>query len=148
MHTNCLIRPSPIISLHSPRMPCACVYPLHLYVSPIPTICPYLRFTHSSTSNCIVFVSINRSRAFEGFDFVIESARFDCPLIHLTSAISLRLYACQRHITSIINRFSCVVPNFTRQLYNDLEYIQRTNGRSIPSILSIVDFTDAPISKL
>jgi hypothetical protein len=31
-------------------------------------------------------------RAFIGFDFVIESAGFDSPLIYLTSAISLYLY--------------------------------------------------------
>jgi len=149
MHTGCLIRPSPSILLHSPSMPYVCIYPFHLYVPPISTICPYPRSTHSSTSNYIVFVSINYLRAFEDFvfDFVIASAGFELPLIHLTSAISLRSYACRRHIMSIINRFSCVVPSFTRQSYNNLESVQRTSGKSIPSILSIVNLTKAPISK-
>ena len=150
MHTGCLIRPSPSILLHSPSMPYVCIYPFHLYVPPISTICPYPRSTHSSTSNYIVFVSINYLRAFEDFvfDFVIASAGFELPLIHLTSAISLRLYACRRHIMSIINRFSCVVPSFTRQSYNNLESVQRTSGKSIPNILSIVDLIEALISKL
>jgi len=149
MHTSCLIRPSPSILLHSPSMPYMCVCPFHLYIPPISTICPYPRLTHSSTSNCIVFVSINCLRAFEDFvfDFVIASAGFELPLIHLTFAISLRSYACRRHIMSIINRFSCVVPSFTRQSYNDLESVQRTSGKSIPSILSIVDLTEALILK-
>jgi len=150
MHTGCLIRPSPSILLHSPSMPYVCVCPLHLYSPPISTICPYPRSTHSFTSNCNVFVSINRLRAFEGFDFVdfvIAFAGFELPLIHFTSAISLRLYAWRRHIISIINRFSCVVPNLTKHSYNDFESVHRINGKSIPSTLSIVDLTKAPISK-
>jgi len=149
MHTSCLIRPNPSIILHLPSMLYVCVCLLHLYAPLIPTICPYPRSTHSSTSNCNVFVSISCLRAFEDleFDFVIAFARFDSPLIHFTFAISLRLYAWQRHIISIIRRFSCVVPNFTKHLYNDFESVQRTSGKSIPSILSIVDLTKAPISK-
>jgi len=149
MHTSCLIRPSPSILLHSPSMPYMCVCPFHLYIPPISTICPYPRLTHSSTSNCIVFVSINCLRAFEDFvfDFVIASAGFELPLIHLTSTISLRSYACRRHIMSIINRFSCVILSFTRQSYNNLESVQRTSGKSIPNILSIVNLTKALILK-
>src|SRR5450756_623724 len=94
-------------------------------------IYPYSRSTHSSTSNCSVFVSIRYLRAFEGFDFVIESAGFESPLIHLTSAISRRLYAWRRHITSIMRRFSRVVPNLTRHSYNDFESVQTTSGRFI-----------------
>jgi hypothetical protein len=48
---------------------------------------------------------------------------------------------------SIISRFSCVVPNLTRQLYNNFESIQRTSSKSIPSTLSIIDLTEALISK-
>jgi hypothetical protein len=122
----------------------------HLYILPTLMICPYPRFTYSSTSSCNVFVSISRLRAFEDFvfDFVIAFARFELPLIHLTSTISLCLYACRRHIISIISRFSCVIPNLTRHLYSDLEFIQKTSGKSILSTLSIVDFTKALMSKL
>ena len=150
MHTSCLFRPSPSIILHSPNMPYVYICPLHLYIPPILIICPYLRFTYSSTSNCSVFVSISRLRAFEDleFDFVIAFIRFDLPLIHLTSAISLRLYAQQRHIISIIRRFSCVIPNLTKYSYNNFESVQRTSSKSILSTLSIVDLTKAPISKL
>jgi hypothetical protein len=49
---------------------------------------------------------------------------------------------------SIISRFSRVVPNLTRHLYSDLEFVQRISGKSISSTLSIVDFTEALISKL
>ena len=125
------------------------ISPSHLYVLPTPIICPYPRSTHSSTSNYNMFVSISRLRAFEDFvfDFVIASARFKSPLIHLTSTISLHSYTCQRHIMSIISRFSCVIPNLTKHLYSDLESIQRTSSKSISSTLSIIDFTKAPMSK-
>jgi hypothetical protein len=115
-----------------------------------PCVRPYSRSTHSSTSNCNIFVSISRLRAFKDleFDFVIASAGFDSPLIHLTFAISLRLYAWQRHIISIMRRFSCVVPNLTKHSYNNLESVQRTRGKSILRTLSIVDFAKALISKL
>ena len=129
-------------------MPYVCVSLLHLYSPPILTICPYLRSTHSSTSNCSVFVLMRVLRAFEAFDFVIAFAGFDLPLIHLTSATSLRSYAWRRHIISIIRRFSCIVPNLTKHSYNDFEFVQRTSGKSILSILSIVDLIKAPISKL
>ena len=127
-----------------------CVCPLHLYSPPISIICPYPRSTHSSTSNCNVFISINRLRAFEGFDFVdfvIASAGFELPLIHFTSAISLRSYAWRRHIISIINRFSCVVPNLTKHSYNDFESVYKTSGKSIPSTLSIVVLAKALMLK-
>jgi len=97
-----------------------------------------------------IFVSTSRLRAFEDFvfDFVIAFARFESPLIHLTSIIFLRLYTYRRHIISIINRFSCVVPNLTKHLYSNLEFIQRTSSKSILSTLSIIDFIKALISKL
>jgi hypothetical protein len=82
-----------------------CVYMplLHLYVFPVLIIYPYPRFTHSSTSNYIIFVSTSRLKAFEDFefDFVIASTKFDSPLIYFTFTISLHLYACQKHIISI-----------------------------------------------
>ena len=76
----------------------------------------------------------------------MASARFDSPLIHLTSATSRRLYACQRHIISIISLFSAIVPNLTRQSNRDFESVHRTSGRLIWSALSIVDFIVAVIS--
>ena len=62
-----------------------CLFPTHMSLR-----LPYPRSTHSSTSNYIVFVSSRCLRAFVGFDFVIESAGFDSPLIYLTSVISRR----------------------------------------------------------
>ena len=127
------------------------IHPIyHVYVLLTLIICPYPRFTYSFTSNYIVFVSTSRLRAFEDFvfDFVIAFARFELPLIHLTFTISLRLYAYRRHIMSIISCFSCVVLNLTRHLYSNLEFVQRTSGKSILSTLSIINFTKALISKL
>ena len=52
---------------------------------------PYSRFTHSCTFIYTLFVSRKSLRALEGFDFVIESAGFEVPLIYFTWAISLLL---------------------------------------------------------
>jgi hypothetical protein len=116
---------------------------IHLYIL-------QLRSTYSYMSNCKVFVSMRFLKAFEDFvfDFIIAFARFESPLIYLTSTISLHSYACQRHIMSIISRFSCIIPNLTRHLYSNLESVQRTSSKSILSTLLIVDFTKALISKL
>jgi hypothetical protein len=137
-------------SSHLSYMPCIYISPSHLYVLLMLIIYPYLHFTYSSTSNYIIFVSTSRLRAFEDFvfDFVIAFARFELPLIHLTFTISLRSYACRRHIISIISRFSYIIPNLTKHLYNNLEFVQRISGKSILSTLSIVNFTKALISKL
>jgi hypothetical protein len=48
---------------------------------------------------------------------------------------------------SIIRRFSYVVPNLIRQLYNNLESVQRTSGKLIPSALLTVDLIEALILK-
>jgi hypothetical protein len=49
---------------------------------------------------------------------------------------------------SIINRFLCIVPSFTRQSYNDFESVHRIRGRSLVFIiLSIVIFIAAPIEQ-
>ena len=48
---------------------------------------------------------------------------------------------------SIIRRFSYVVPNLIRQSYNDLESMQRTSGKLIPSTLLTVDLIEALILK-
>jgi hypothetical protein len=139
------------MSLIRPYPSNAPVYPFyHLYIRmfPLLPVYPYSRFTHSCTFICTLFVSISRLRAFEDleFDFVIASARFDSPLIHFTFAISLRSYACRRHIISIIKRFSCVVPNLTKHSYNNLEFVQKTKGKSIPRTLSSIALIEALIS--
>jgi hypothetical protein len=116
-HVDCLIRPSPSVfvqyahmypprqyvlicrmSLIRPYPSNAPIYPFyHLYIRIFPSspVYPYSRSTHSCTFICTLFVSISRLRAFEDleFDFVIALARFNSLLIHLTFAISLRLYA-------------------------------------------------------
>jgi hypothetical protein len=74
-------------------------------------------------SNYIVFVLIKYLRAFISFNFVIELAGFDFSLIYLTFVISRYLYAWQRHITLIIRRFSRVVPNLIRHLYNNFKSV-------------------------
>jgi hypothetical protein len=129
-HTNFLIRPSPTLS-NRPYVHVISSYRYYRFYTstsyryaPLPALyIPYSHSTHSSTSNCIVFILIRRLRAFVGFNFIIESAGFDSPLIHLTSAISRYLYTWRRYITSIISRFSCVVPSFIRYLYRDFESI-------------------------
>jgi hypothetical protein len=45
---------------------------------------PYSRFTYSCTFIYTLFVSRKSFKASEGFDFVIESAKFVMPLIHFT----------------------------------------------------------------
>jgi hypothetical protein len=90
-------------------------------------ICPYICLTHSFTSNYKVFVLINRLKAFVKFDFnldfVIALAGFKLLLIHFTFAISLCLYAWQRHIISIIRRFSYMISNLIKHLYNNLKSV-------------------------
>jgi len=121
----------------------------HLYALLTLIKCLYLRFTYSFTSNCNVFVSISRLRAFEDleFDFVIAFIGFYLPLIYFTFTISLRLYACRRHIISIIKRFFCVIPNLTKYSYNNLEFIQRIKGKSILKTLLIINLIKALILK-
>ena len=76
----------------------------------------------------------------------MASAGFDSPSIHLISIISRRLYACQRLITSIMRRFSCVVPSRIRQSYNDFESVHRVSGMLIYRIRSMVDLIAVLIS--
>jgi hypothetical protein len=58
-------------------------------------------------------------------------------------------YAWRKHKMSIIRCFSCVVPNFTRHSYSDLESVHSARGKlSICSINSIVCLIEALVSKL
>ena len=140
------------------RNPIVCPYILLLFILyamciyiPIAFVLfvhPYLCSTYSSTSNCSVFISISCLRAFEDFDFVIALAGFNSPLIYLTFAISLCLYAQQRHIISIISYFSCIIPSLTKYLYNNFESIQRISSKSMFNTKLIVLLTVATISNL
>jgi hypothetical protein len=49
---------------------------------------------------------------------------------------------------SIINRFSCIILNLTKHLYNNFEFVQRINSKSIPNILLIINLIKALILKL
>ena len=105
-HTNSLIRPSArfpnvlyihiasevLVTYQRPR-PFARDFPSH-NILPFPYIHfpPYPHSTYSSMSNYMVFVLIRRLRAFISFDFVMELAGFDSPLIYLTSVISRYSY--------------------------------------------------------
>jgi hypothetical protein len=86
-------------------------------------------------------------KALQGLDFVIASAGLVFPSIHLIFAISLLSYDCLRHIRSIINLFSAVVPSLTKQSNKDFESVRRINGREICSIRSMVDLIIASTSK-
>jgi len=113
------------------------------------TLCPASSpalSTHSNTSSSTLFVSISRFSAPDALPFVIESAGLELLLIQRTSAISLLSYACRKHRISIMSLFSAVVPSLTRQSYRDLESVQRTSGRLMPSASSRVDLIEAPIS--
>jgi len=93
---------------------------------------PLLLSTHSIAYNLIVLVLSNCFRAPETpFPFVSASAGLVFPVIYFTSVISLRSYNCLKQSTSIIRRFSCVVPSLTRHSYSDFESVQSISGRLI-----------------
>ena len=107
-----------------------------------------VRSTHPTACKSIWFISISHVKAAQSLPFIIASAELASPLIYLTSVICLRLWAYWRHITSIIRRFSWVVPNRIKQLYKDLKLVQSINRRLTYKILSIVDLIAALILKL
>ena len=95
----------------------------------------------------ILLVLIKSFSPWQGFDFV-TSAGLVVPSIQTISVIRRLSYAWRKHRISIIKRFSCVVPNFTRHSYNDLESVHSIRGKlSICSISSIVYLIEAPVSK-
>ena len=83
--------------------------------------------------------SIRSWRLVPGLSFVIASAILILPLIQITQVISQCLYTCQRHMILIMSRFSCVVPNCTKQSQSDFELIQTIRSIGLLSICSIVD---------
>src|SRR5258707_443835 len=94
----------------------------------------------------IIFESINAFNAGQAFDFVMASAGFSLPLIHLISAISLLSYDWRRHIISTMSLFSAVVPSLTRHSNKLFESVHITSGSGIRNIASIGDLIAAPIS--
>ena len=104
--------------------------------------------TYSITSSLILLVLSSYFNTLETpFPFVIALAGLVSPVIHFTSAISLRLYNYRKYSTLIMRRFSCIVLSLTRQLYSDFELVQVTSGKLILSILLIVALIAPIISK-
>ena len=105
-----------------------------------------VRSTHSIVLMLMRFESINVFKANEGLDFDMESAGLTCPWIYFILVISRCLYNWQRLITSTISRLSFVIPNLTRQLYEDLESVHKISRTADPSIFPSVAFMTTPIS--
>ena len=70
--------------------------------------------TYAAAYISSLLVLMIRSKAVLQECFVIESAGFDSPVIHIISAISRLSYDCLIAIMSIIRRFLYVVPSLTR----------------------------------
>ena len=79
--------------------------------------------THSVTYSLIVFMLIRSFNAWQGFNFIIASAKLLSLSFHLIFIISFCLYDCYKHIKSTISRFSCIVLSLTKQLYKDFESV-------------------------
>ena len=104
--------------------------------------------TYSIASSLILFVLSSCFNTPETpFPFVIALAGLVSPVIHFTSAISLRLYNYRKYSTLIIRRFSYIVLSLIRQLYSDFELVQVISGKLILSILLIVALIVPAISK-
>lgn len=99
----------------------------------------------------ISFVLIRSVSALFGDAFVNASAGLSLPLIQRISEISRLSYDYLNAITSIIRRFSFVVPSFTRHSYREKESVQITKGTGGSRSWSIINFKvvtiDRPISK-
>ena len=72
------------------------------------------RFIHSNVAKLTRFVSIRVLRTTKNLFFVIEFAELLFFLIHRISIISRFLYDWRRLMTSIISRFSWMVPSLTK----------------------------------
>lgn len=86
--------------------------------------------------------------AVEGLVLVMEFARLWCPWIYLTSIISRCLYNWYKLITSTISYFFLIMPNFTKQLYKDFEFIYKIRGIVNLSIFLSITFMITLISNL
>ena len=102
--------------------------------------------THSVVLILMQFVSIKVFNADEGLVLVMESARLWYLWIHFILVISCCLYDWCKLIISTNSWFSCVVPNFTRQLYRDFESVHRISGTTDPKIFLKVAFMTALMS--
>ena len=130
---------------------------IHIHTSPSFLALPYVfklilllvvYFTHSTVFNSIRFVLISHLRASNSLLLVIASAGLLSPSIHLTLAILRLLYDWRRHMTLIINLFSCVVPSLTKHLQINLKLVQRISGRLILNYNSTVALITALMLKL
>ena len=95
----------------------------------------------------IRFVSMKFFNAGHELNLIMTSTGLFPPSIHFISVIFFRSYDSFRHMISTISRFSCVLPNLTRQSYNDLKSVQMIMKRKICKIFSTVDFRIDPTSK-
>ena len=120
--------------------------PIHSLIYPL--IEMFIYFTHPIACRLIQFILMSYIKAIKGLSFIIESVGLAFLLIYLTSIIYFYLQAYQRHIISIIRRFSWVVSSCIRQLYKDFESVQSISGRLTCKILSIIDLITVLILKL
>ena len=90
--------------------------------------------------------SITFFKVDEALALVMDSAELWFPWIHLTSVISRRSYDWRKIITSIIRRFSFVVPSLTRQSQKDFEFVYRMSRKTDFSIFPNDAFITAPMS--
>jgi hypothetical protein len=115
----------------------------------IPTSLSPVLSTHSITYNLIIFILIRSFNAWQGFNFVIASAKLLPPSIHLILAISLFSYNCYKHIRLTISHFFYIVLSLTKQSYKNFESVQRViNSRLSCKIFLMITLITAPVSNL
>lgn len=109
---------------------------LDLFQTWTPSACS----THPAVFRLIILISISLCNAAHGFALVLALAGLLFLSIHLISIILHHSYDYCRHIMSTISRFSWVLPSVIRQLYSDLELVQKIIGSNlILRIFSVVD---------
>jgi hypothetical protein len=82
------------------------------------------RSNHSLMFMLIVLISINVFRIENVLLLIMKSIELLMSCIHFISMIFRRSYNCRKLMTSIINRFFCVVSTLMKQSYNDFESVQ------------------------
>jgi hypothetical protein len=82
--------------------------------------------TYSLIFKLIVLMLINDFEIVNVLRLIMKSRRLWMSCIHFTSIIFRRSYDWDKLMTSIMNRFFCVVSSLTRQSYNDYESVQNT----------------------
>jgi hypothetical protein len=74
----------------------------------------------------IVLMSINVFRIENVLLLIMKSIELLMSCIHFILMIFRRLYDCRKFMTSIMNRFFCIVSNLIKQSYNDFESMHNT----------------------